>query len=451
MLWQMTALNALKGSRKVLTAQTVCHWKRHAHTKHDIRLSMHQMIKKISKLQLPDYERTLKNSSQQIYLNADETLRTLLILLTRRLKRMYSLPYITMMNPHMAKIWNAYLYSYRDLMSFISQCKGEEGGEVEQNVNYHDILEFQIVNEEDNRQFVKVLENVMDMHTDNIVDLRDGIKESKRSDNYVDDALFEMCGLSEKDFLDEHLKERILMRLIANNHILLTNNKAGDGNSGMLEKDLNVVDILERSIGFVADMTTLKYYEKIEVDLDIIKIDSTGNTTISRGVTFDGQKKGKLIFPYIGNHIEYVLNELLKNSARAVIENKVQKPVKILLVLNNSKSVPVLQIKISDLGGGIRPDVIGKLWEYSFTTAKDKKSRTSVQLASSGRDVQLGAVDDLGINEQQADNLVGDNIIAGMGYGLPLSLTYCRLFGGDIRLHTVWGKGTDVHVIFKGI
>ncbi|GAV29906.1 hypothetical protein PMKS-003412 [Pichia membranifaciens] len=337
---------------------------------------------------------------------------------------------------------------------------------------------YRVTREEENQKFVSVLQDIMDMHTDNIIDLRDGIHETKAmgragSDASDDDSLF--AGFSEKQFLDEHLAERVLMRLIANNHILLSQQKTGNQlggaglSSGVLDNNLNVLDVLSRSVEFVNDMSSLKYDERVDVKVDTRLIDQNGDYTCEENVDIRNiDNHQKLIFPYIGNHIEYVLNEILKNSTRALIENRVQQPIDILIVLDRSKpdSAPTLQIKISDHGGGIGPDTLSKLWEYSFTTVSSGKSssrkgdsngnQSALLSTQSGKDIELGAAHDLGFGKSDgedigADSVVSDNLIAGMGYGLPLSLTYCQLFGGDIRLHSVWGKGTDVYVVLKGL
>lgn len=423
------------------------------HHQHELRLSMNKLIQRLSLLPLPNFKMTL-NSTSELNSNANDTLRSLLILLTRRLERMSSLSYIMMMNPHMAKIWDAYLHSYNELIQFIGQYTNVLEST---DFGFDSVINFKVTNQDQNVKFVQVLHDIMDMHTDNVVDLRDGIRESKKAmvnkldDDILDDDLF--AGFSEKQFLDEHLSERVLMRLLANNHILLSEGK----NIGILDNNLNVLDILSRSVEFVNGMSLIKYDEKVDVIVNTRIIDENGDYKCEENIDLNNfEKHGKIIFPYIGNHIEYVLNEILKNSTRALIENKIEDPVEILIVLDKSKpgKKPTLQMKISDLGGGIRSDILEKLWEYSFTTVNDSTENSALLYTKSGKDIELGAAHDLGFNPSDspgADTTLSDNIIAGMGYGLPLSLTYCRLFGGDIKLHSVWGQGTDVYVVLRGI
>ena len=81
----------------------------------------------------------------------------------------------------------------------------------------------------------------------------------------------------------------------------------------------------------------------------------------------------------------------------------------------------MVAIKISDRGGGIPPDGMKKLWTYSFTTA-----------AETAGDVDAGASDAAPM--------------AGFGHGLPLSRLYARYWGGDLRIMSLQGFGTDAYI-----
>lgn len=350
------------------------------------RLQTHKLIQRLATNALPSTRKTLLTTS--IYPSANQTLETLLILISKRLESMSKLPYIGMMNVNMAKIWTSYISSYQDLLNYTNAG------------DYQDLMHFQIGNDLQNKQFVSILEKLLIDHADNIPFLRDGLTESE---------IFKNDESKEREFLNLHLKERILMRLIASDHI----EKSNGNLTGVADRNLDVLDVLHKSIDFVDSMTLMKYYEKVKIDIETRIVDNNGDD--------------KLVFPYISTHIEYVLNEILKNSARATIENNSSEPIKILVILN--KLEKTLQFRVSDSGGGVPPHILPHLWDYAFTTVNETSKS-----------------DTLGL-----DTGVHDNIVAGMGYGLPLSLIYTKIFGGDLNLRSVWGKGTDAYILFKGI
>jgi signal transduction histidine kinase len=81
-----------------------------------------------------------------------------------------------------------------------------------------------------------------------------------------------------------------------------------------------------------------------------------------------------------------------------------------------------ITIKIADEGGGIARSVIPRIWTYMYTTAESQ---------------------DLDPDFNKSDFKAP---MAGFGYGLPLSRLYARYFGGDLRLESVDGHGTDVYM-----
>lgn len=377
-----------------------------------IRFSDFTTLKKLKSYAsqpLPDFQRNLALNlnnltpsirQKTVIDNANLTYRSLTILLAKRIETLFVLNYITLLNPNIAKIVNAYIDSYAMLTNTV----------------------LTISTPEDNIHFVEILQQIMDLHTDNIIILRDGIKEClQRDKNSFPD---------QHTFLNNHLSERILLRLITNNHLLVS--KEGHG---VLDDSVNVLDVLNNSIHFINNLTEIKYYEKVPTQITTLQQDPN-NPNIYNPSTH-------ISFPYFSNHLEYIINEILKNSARSTIENnKLSHPIKILVV-HTTTPQQTLQIKISDMGGGVHPSNMPHLWEYAFTTVSANNA-----LTSSVKDTQLGATTDLGIDTNE---VVADNIVAGMGYGLPLSLTYAKLFGGDIKLTSVYGKGTDVYIHLKQI
>lgn len=70
-------------------------------------------------------------------------------------------------------------------------------------------------------------------------------------------------------------------------------------------------------------------------------------------------------------------------------------------------------IKVSDEGGGIPRSNMKKIWSYLFTTADPA--------------IQEGMV-----SVNPTDDHAIDSPLAGLGYGLPISRSYCQYFGGKL-------------------
>ena len=120
--------------------------------------------------------------------------------------------------------------------------------------------------------------------------------------------------------------------------------------------------------------------------------------------------------------------ELLKNSMRATVEwhgvDAELPPIKV--VIADGKDNEDVVIKVSDEGGGIPRSNMEKIWSYLFTTADPK--------------IQEGMIGN------QAQDHGTDSPLAGLGYGLPISRSYCRYFGGDLSIMSMEGYGTDAFV-----
>lgn len=101
-------------------------------------------------------------------------------------------------------------------------------------------------------------------------------------------------------------------------------------------------------------------------------------------------------------------------------------PIKVVIA-DGAENEDVV-IKVSDEGGGITRSNMQKIWSYLFTTADPA--------------IQEGMV---GGGPSAADHGI-DSPLAGLGYGLPISRSYCRYFGGDLSIMSMEGYGTDAFV-----
>ena len=99
-------------------------------------------------------------------------------------------------------------------------------------------------------------------------------------------------------------------------------------------------------------------------------------------------------------------------------------PVKVIIGTSNASED--VAIKVSDQGGGIARKHIPHLYNYLFTTAPPEvqDQMMDADMHSFGRSSPL----------------------AGLGYGLGVARAYARYFGGDLKLMSVEGHGTDAFV-----
>ena len=122
--------------------------------------------------------------------------------------------------------------------------------------------------------------------------------------------------------------------------------------------------------------------------------------------------------------------ELIKNSMRATVEwhgvDNDFPPIKVIIA--DGQENEDIVIKVSDEGGGIPRSNIKKIWSYLFTTA-DPAIQDNI----------------VGTNMNQIDHGT-ESPLAGLGYGLPISRSYCRYFGGDLSIMSMEGYGTDAFV-----
>eukprot|EP01026_Neomeris_dumetosa_P050086 TRINITY_DN4383_c0_g1_i3.p3 TRINITY_DN4383_c0_g1~~TRINITY_DN4383_c0_g1_i3.p3 ORF type:complete len:151 (-),score=21.85 TRINITY_DN4383_c0_g1_i3:444-896(-) len=118
------------------------------------------------------------------------------------------------------------------------------------------------------------------------------------------------------------------------------------------------------------------------------------------------------------------VSELVKNSLRAVQDryedsDDVAPPIRVVV----AEGIEDITIKVSDEGGGIPRSGLPKIWTYLYSTAKNPLPP-----------------------DDEAGDEAGPAVLAGYGYGLPLSRLYARYFGGDLQIISMEGYGTDAYL-----
>ncbi|KAF2821129.1 kinase isozyme 4 mitochondrial precursor [Ophiobolus disseminans] len=397
-------------------------------------------------------------TTQQLLTSANFTLSILPARLAHRIQSLQNLPFIVVSNPHVSKIHSNYIHSLSTLLPW---------------------AEREIKTLEEEVKFTEVMADLVQTHADTISILARGFLEARK---YI----------QPKDvthFLDEHLRARIGTRLIAEQHLslhfssqphneVMHETDENPGYIGVIDTKLRPATIVEHCANTVGEICELKYGVRPTVNIN---------------------GEPDYTFAHVPVHLEYIITELLKNAFRATVENGMERePVEITiaplpeLVSENPKSqdpedpskkridnadqgnadvashaftglqgttsptadlnilplkhsTPGVTIRIRDRGGGISPENLGHIWDYSFTTFNDDQASSTLSGSNSshtGMDA-LNAISGPG----------GDGVhsLAGLGYGLPLGRAYAEYFGGGIAVQSLWGWGTDVYLSLRGV
>jgi len=251
-----------------------------------------------------------------------------------------------------------------------------------------------------NSNFTRLLEGIKRRHDPTVSTVAQGVlewKKTRKADN---------IGLDIQSWLDRFYMSRIGIRFLIGQHIALNTLNNHPDYVGIICTNSNVHDIVHEAIENARFICEEHYgmFKGPPVQLICPK---------------------ELTFPYVPGHLSHICFELLKNSLRAVVDRfgasseDTIPPIKVIVVEGKED----ITIKISDEGGGIPRSAIPLIWTYMYTT--------------------MEANDQLESDFQTSDFHAP---MAGFGYGLPLSRLYARYFGGDLRLISMEGFGTDVYV-----
>ncbi|KAG5645027.1 hypothetical protein DXG03_007206 [Asterophora parasitica] len=293
--------------------------------------------------------------------------------LATRVRSLEALPFIVGTNPYVANVLNGYRESFRCLATFPP-----------------------VKNLVDNARFAEQLADLVQSHANDIPTMAKGFQECSRY----------MSPSQISTFLDRAITNRISVRLIAEQHIALS-----------------------------------QALENPDADTS-----------------------------YVPVHLEYILTEILKNAFRATVEqhlksdfSRAMPPVTVTLSPPFFRREPgghpehpstYLSIRIRDQGGGVSPANMARIFSYAFTTAgrgaEDDYDEGGGGGPYAAQHVGGSAAIGGGSGGSGEANLFGEitgkgvqtglGTIAGLGYGLPMSQLYAKSVGIGIAL----GTHTDV-------
>lgn len=295
-----------------------------------------------------------------------------------------------------------------------------------------------------NKLVFDALTKIKKRHDATVATMAQGVQEWKHDNQTIH------VNSSIQTFLDRFYMSRIGIRMLIGQHIALNMaqasptkakfnsflNRKNEANGSKKDGTANYVGVIctNCNVGEIAEdaIETAKYiceeYYGL-FDAPEIQLVAPGND---------------INFMYVPGHLIHMLFETLKNSLRATIEFHTPKlkakmceedpelnydeidindlsfpPIKVII----SEGSEDIAIKISDEGGGIARSEVPLIWTYLYTTVSETP-----------------------VLEPEYNQTSFKAPMAGFGYGLPISRLYAQYFGGDLKLISMEGYGTDVYL-----
>jgi len=277
---------------------------------------------------------------------------------------------------------------------------------------FHMVADFPFVATlDDEEKFCTMLTELLHDHRDVVTMLAEGFNETRK--HIQDETMI-------KSFLDKTLTSRLGMRLLCEHHLMLHEEHANQ--IGIIHVNFSPKALIEKKAESTRKVCEQKYGVSPEVKL-IGHISSR--------------------FSYIPQPLDYIMHEMLKNAMRATVEyhgavpsDKLQ-PITIAIANNPVDFI----IRISDRGGGIRHDLLAKVWNYGFSSS----SKEDIEPNTNG-----AAANDGGIFGAMMSNRSFGSMF-GYGFGLPACRAYVEYLGGELTLETMQGFGTDIYIRLRHI
>ncbi|XP_031553211.1 3-methyl-2-oxobutanoate dehydrogenase [lipoamide] kinase, mitochondrial-like [Actinia tenebrosa] len=308
------------------------------------------------------------------------------IRIARRVVEFQQLPYIVLSNPVIHDVYQLYLRAFNMVTKFPKVEKLET---------------------ED--RYSQMVTGLLVDHQNVVTNLAEGFQECKKHISFDDMG----------NFLDHTLMSRLGIRMLAEHHLGLRNERPN--HIGIICTHLNLKQVIERSADFSRQVCEHIY-------------------GIAPGVIINGHTKA--VFPFILAPLEYILQELIKNAMRASVEYHYDKPLEIPnLVITICTNETDFYVRISDRGGGIPEAKVKNIFKYSFTTMGDRSEFKPSDNQGIFGDICQG----------HPNNSPSGGPIAGWGFGLPTSRAYAKYLGGSLELQTMEGLGTDVYLRLRHI
>ncbi|KAL8608046.1 hypothetical protein ACOMHN_023862 [Nucella lapillus] len=322
------------------------------------------------------------------------------------MKEISLLPDTLLKMPSVGLVMNWYEMSFRELIDFENKTQPTDAELV---------------------KFCEVLAHIRNRHSSVVETMAQGVKELKEThgrESSTEDRI--------QYFLDRFYMNRISIRMLINQHVLLFGSEKNDQNNhprhiGCIDPHCNVRHVVEDAYENAKFLCEQYYLTAPDLHVKCI---NTGE-----------QAHPEIQIVYVPSHLYHMLFELFKNSMRAIVENypqDVELPAVSVMIVKGQED---LCIKVSHQTGTVAE------WLRRQTSNPEVLSDRGGGIARSKQDLLFQYMYSTAPEPSRSDNM--STPLAGYGYGLPLSRLYARYFQGDLVLSTMEGHGVDAFIYLK--
>jgi len=259
------------------------------------------------------------------------------------------------------------------------------------------------------------------------------------------------------------LISRISRRVLVEHHIALTRGLCEQSQDDTDPGAPKHVGIIYTNLGVKESIDKcIQYFESEEGMYGLRRLGpGLGGTGIWPEIIVDGHLDAR--FPYIKEHLEYIIFQLLKNAIRMSALRMKDDPELVPGVITATIAADEhsVNVRISDQGGGLLlPENQHPSNLFSFSHLRNATRMNEDRLSALHRMTAHGfpitVADQItrwkAGQQQQLQNSQGavasseEEGVNRMGLGLPLSNIYARYFGGSLDLMSLDGWGIDVYL-----
>ncbi|ORZ16997.1 branched-chain alpha-ketoacid dehydrogenase [Absidia repens] len=356
--------------------------------------------------QLLFYER--HRTKKRLLTSANYVRKELPIRIAHRLREFQNLPFIVGVNPHMQQVYRLYWEAFDRLRAVPP-----------------------IETLDQNQRFCEMLHTSLQAHLVVIPQLALGIQECDH----------QHINREKRDkFMNATLRSRISRRVLAEQHLILS--------------DFPPVFTSASSSTTTKSNYHLQHHHHHEDDAFadtgvMIFQHCSARSTLATCIKKAHLYGSDIDFAYVGDHIEYILYQLLLNamqhsnninltdgilSASTSSSSPSPPPIRVTLCANDTD----VFFRISDQAGGIASNVFQNIWSFGQHASENfHHVKTWAATVMDEQQQHIGGSGNL-----------KDNIPMNMplGMGLPMSKVYAEYWGGDINIQTLHGFGSDAYL-----